>query len=125
MAEWAYLEHPDTGGMTCVPDEPGVIAAHEARGWVRADPPESVPFVPAGAGVPPDEAEAEWVELVHPDLPAAVNRVPNNPVALQGAYDAGWQRPDPPGGQPEDQPATKPAKRKQASAEPADHDKEG
>lgn len=128
MAEWAYLEHPDTGGTTRVPDEAGVIAMHEARGWVRTDPPEAVPFVPPGGGVPTEVAAAEWVDLVHPDLPAAVNRVPNNPIALQGAYDTGWRPPEPPAPeQSQDEPDPKPDKRrtKRASSEPADHDKEG
>ena len=125
MAEWAYLEHPETGGITRVPDDEGVIATQEARGWVRAEPPKAEPFVPAGGGLEPDQVAAKWVDLVHPDLPTAVNRVPNDPAAIQGAFEAGWQYPETP--KDEDEPESKPANRnaKKAAAAPADDDKEG
>lgn len=32
---WVYLRHDVTGGDCLVPDEPGVVEAHEARGWAR------------------------------------------------------------------------------------------
>lgn len=109
--DWIYLEHKDTGGTTMVADEPGVLEWHEAHGWKQVDEPEPVPFVPPkGDAAPVDD---EWVELTHSDT-GAVHPFPNNPDALEGAYDAGWKLPEPP----------KPAKaaKKTASAEPATDD---
>jgi len=92
---WIHLEHDDTGGVTRIPNRADVLAFHEARGWRVVDPPEQVPFVPAKVDADA-EAPPAWVDLVHPDLPAATNRVANNPGALQAALDAGWTYPDPP-----------------------------
>ena len=94
MSDWVTLRHDETDGTTRVPDHPDVIASHEARGWVLVDEaePERAPFVPAPTDTAPGE---EWVELVHPDLPTAVHRVPNDAGALQGAYDSGWRLPEP------------------------------
>lgn len=49
---WVYLRHEDTEGSGLFPDEPGVIEAFEARGWVRYTmPPELDPDAPnVGAG---------------------------------------------------------------------------
>jgi hypothetical protein len=90
MSDWIYLEHEETGGTTRVPDDPDVIRVHEAKGWSVVDPPDtSAPFVPPKDGGQV-AAETEWVELVHPES-GGVQRVPNNPDALAGAYEAGWQ----------------------------------
>jgi len=82
-----YLVHPETHGTTRVPDEPDVIAWHEARGWCIAEEPAPAPFVPV-----PDGGQGEeqgWVELVHP-LSGGRATWPANAEALQGAYDSGW-----------------------------------
>jgi hypothetical protein len=108
---WVYLEHSETGGKTSVPDDPEVLRAQEARGWVRVDPPEPVPFVPAKVNEDPDAVAAQWVTLVHPDLDAR-HDFPNNPDALAGAAEAGWVEPNRDGSVPK--PAT--AKRRAAAA---------
>jgi len=102
-----YMEHPDTGGAASFPDELGVVEWYEGHGWKKADEPEPVPFVPGGGAALADD---EWVELTHSDT-GAVHAFPNNPDALEGAYDAGWKLPEP----------SKPAKaaKKSASVAPA------
>lgn len=37
--QWVYMTLPNSGGSALFPDEPGVIAAQEARGWERAEMP--------------------------------------------------------------------------------------
>jgi hypothetical protein len=95
--EWIELEHEDTGGRQKVPNVPDVLAVQASKGWhpVDEDDAPDLPWVPTPGDAAPD---AEWVTLVHPDLPLGTNVVPNNPEALQGAYDAGWQLPAPPEG---------------------------
>lgn len=86
--EWITLRHEDTGGTTRIPDDPDVLVVHQSRGWsVAVEPDEDVRTV-----VVPGE---EWVELVHPDLPTATHRVPNNAAAIAGALAGGWQYPAP------------------------------
>lgn len=102
---WVALRHAETGGTTRAPDSPDVIAAHEAKGWrVVSDEPEGGVFVPASTDAPEGEP---WVDMVHPDLPLAVQRVPNDPAAIAGQREAGWDLPKPP--------AKPPAKDKQAT----------
>lgn len=97
MTDWIEMEHAESGGRTRIPaGSPDVLAVHEARGWSRVevdDEPEI--SAPARADVEPGAEAGAWVELVHPDLPTATNRVPNHPDALQGAFDAGWTYPAP------------------------------
>ncbi len=98
MGGWVTLRHAEHGGQTSVPDHPDVLAHHEARGWSRVPDDELAaaaarPFVPASGDAP--EA-GEWVDLVHPDLPGATNRVPNHPEAIEGAAESGWTYPEPP-----------------------------
>jgi hypothetical protein len=104
MSDWVTLKH-EHGGTTSVPDREDVVAAHEARGWVRVDDDElaeqaAAPFVPASTDAPDG---AEWVDLVHPDLPTGTNRVPNNAAAIAGALEAGWTYPKPPADAVEDE----------------------
>lgn len=40
--EWLYVEHPATGGAGWIPDNPGVLAHHQGRGWAQAVPPVEV-----------------------------------------------------------------------------------
>lgn len=115
-----YMTHAVTKGWTRVPDDPGVIAAHEARGWVRADEPEEKPFTPP-KGAPP--AVDGFVQLVHPQLPGVVHDWPDNPEAMQGARDAGWEYPKPPKPEPDEKPAKKATAKK--VAESADEKDEG
>ncbi len=131
-AEWVWLRRtgedvPEDEAPVRLPNDPAVLGHFEARGFEQVEDPPEVPWVQRPSDLPePDEAP--WVELVHPDLPAdQVRRVPNDPAALQGAFDAGWQLPEQEeqGEQSKDQPAEKPAKRtKRASAEPADDQEE-
>jgi hypothetical protein len=105
---WIYVKHAETGGATYIPDEDGVLEWYEGRGWKQTDEPESTPFVPPKGDAPP--VDDEWVDLTHSDT-GATHPFPNNPDALEGAYDAGWKLPEPP----------KPAKaaKKSASVAPA------
>jgi len=111
--DWIYLKHQDHGGTTRVSDEPGVLEWHEAHGWKKTDEPAPTPFVPPKGDLPP--ADDEWVELTHPAT-GGVHQFPNNPEALEGAYEVGWELSKP----------KKPAKavKKTASAEPATDDNE-
>lgn len=61
---WVYATHPETGGETRFPDDPAVIEAQEARGWVCGGPlpehldPEARDLAPAPAAAeepPADE----------------------------------------------------------------------
>ncbi len=115
MADWVYIKHPDTGGAARIPGDADVVATFEARGWQQTDPPdESAPFVPPADGGQ-ILAETEWVQLVHPAT-GGVHMWPNNPEALEGAYEAGWRLPglDVSGKPPEDV-----ISETEASAEPA------
>lgn len=87
---WVYLKHKETGGENSFPDGPGVLEYWAARGWEKADEPEDTPFVPAKGDIPP--GDAEWVQLTH-SVTKARHDFPNNPAALAGAIEAGWQLP--------------------------------
>lgn len=56
---WVYATHPDTGGETRFPDDPDVIAAQEARGWIVGGdlPPHLDPEARDLAPVAPVETE--------------------------------------------------------------------
>jgi len=114
--EWVDLVHPESGGVCRVPDEPGVVAAHEARGWVPADP-EAVTATPA----PPLPGAPEWVHLVHPPSAGAAS-FPNNPAALEGAYALGWREP---GTEPDPSPGPVPGRSKRGGAPATDDTAEG
>jgi hypothetical protein len=92
--QWVTMVHDETDGTTRIPADAEVIRVHEAKGWriVEGDDEDAAISVPARVDVDPDEGA--WVELVHPDLPAATNRVPNHPDALAGAFEAGWRFPE-------------------------------
>jgi hypothetical protein len=96
---WLYVENDETGGTAWIPDDDGVRAWNEARGWRVVAPPEDVPFVPPKVNIDPDEVEPEFVELVHPETQAR-HQWPNNPAALAGAADAGWVTPNKDGSVP-------------------------
>jgi hypothetical protein len=55
------------------------------------------------------------VELVHPEAKAR-HDFPNNPEAIAGAIEAGWQLPKPPKEEPVPEPSKKPAKKAEPSA---------
>lgn len=66
MAEvgWVYMVHPASGGTSHVPDQPGVVVAHQARGWELADEPvepdeEEQPAPPAPVRKPSTKKAAE------------------------------------------------------------------
>ena len=93
MTDWLYLENDDIKGSTRIPDDPQLREYHEARGWKVVDPPDEGPFVPTGPQIHPEDTEAEWVELVHPETEAR-HLFPNNEGALQAASEAGWMEPN-------------------------------
>jgi hypothetical protein len=111
---WIYVKHEETGGATYIPDEDGVLEWYEGRGWKQVDEPEVVPFIPPKGDAPP--GDDEWVKLTHPAT-GGEHDFPNNPEALEGAYEMGWQLPK----------AEKPAKaaKKTASPVPATDDNKG
>jgi len=39
---WQFMRHPETGGEHWFPDNPGVVADQESRGWQVADPPPGI-----------------------------------------------------------------------------------
>lgn len=85
-----YMVNKDTGGTTEMSlVEPGAREFWEARGWEVTDRPEAGPFVPPKA-VDKAADEDGWVTLHHPEIGAS-HAFPNNPDAVQGAYEAGWQ----------------------------------
>jgi len=114
-----YMTHKELGPIR-VSDEPGVVEWFESRGYARADEPEEKPFVPPKDAPP---AVDGFVPLVHPLLPGVVHDWPDNPEALQGAREAGWEYPKPPKPEPDEKPAKKATAKK--AAEPAtDKDEE-
>lgn len=129
--DWVWMrltgeDIPQDAAPVRFPNNPTVIEHQEARNWVLVDEPQERPFTAATGGAADDPQRDPWVTLVHPGIDGGTNRVPNDPAALQGAFDAGWQLP--PDEDDEDQPEPKPAKRnakKQASTEPASDEKEG
>lgn len=120
---WLYLTNAETGGSQKVPDEPGVRAHYEARGWELTVEPTEDRFIPAPGNENPDD-NTEWVTLYHPAV-NAYHDFPNNTAALAGAKEAGWEYPaqfdpeTPPAGgneTPEPKPASKTSKSRSASA---------
>lgn len=98
--DWVDLQHPASGGTQRVPDDPDVITFWEARGWARYTPEPEKPFVPVPGTEDPDDSD--WVTLYHPGV-GTTHQFPNNPDALAGAFDAGWEYlPDPPAPEDED-----------------------
>lgn len=88
MSEFTHMTHEGTGGTMDVSlVEPGAQEFWEARGWAVADRPAEVPFVPPK--VVQRQGDAEFVQLFHTGAGAS-HMFPNNPDALQGAYEAGW-----------------------------------
>ncbi len=91
MREWVYMQHRDLDDgrppIQVPADEPAVKSL-EARGWSRVEETGAEP------GVVPERTETDpgepWVYMRHPDLPQAVQQVPNDPAAVQGQLDAGW-----------------------------------
>lgn len=88
--EFVYMKQENAEEGHWFPNEEGVVTHQEARGWVVVDPPEEVPFVPQHGDVPPEQ---KWVTLHHP-LVKANHDFPNNPAALEGAYESGWRFPE-------------------------------
>lgn len=125
--EWVWMrltgdDVPEDAEPVRFPNDPTVIEAAKARRFEPVDPPDTTVFVQRPNDLP-EADEAPWVDLEHPDLDGRRHSFPNDPAALQGAYDAGWQLPK--DERPDDQPAEKPAKRtRRASAEPADDQEE-
>lgn len=87
---WVYLSHPDIAGSTRIPDDPDVLAAQQARGWVivEAPDPAAVPAPVVHTG-PPPPPEDEWISMTHPDT-EGMQRLPNDDAAISGAREAGW-----------------------------------
>lgn len=85
--EFVHLKLKATGGITSVPDEPGVVERYEALGWSVYTPEESAPFHPTHA--PAGEPVPEFVELANAET-GARHQFPNNAEAIQGAAESGW-----------------------------------
>lgn len=98
MGAFVHMTHPDLeGDGTLVPDDAGVLASYEARGWVRSevvpeafdpDAPDTTPPGPE-AEVDPDGAEPDPLEaaarlLAERDA-AAVEPVVDEPDPLEAA----------------------------------------
>lgn len=123
MSDWISLRHPDAGD-TRVPNQAGVLASYQARGWEEVDAvdEDAQTFVPPKA-VEQNEEDG-WVVLYHPET-KALHRFPSHPAAVQGAYEAGWQAtppktPDPEPAPAVDEPDKTPAKKTTAKKpEPA------
>jgi hypothetical protein len=80
---WVTMQHRETKGLTQVPDSPDVLAVHEAKGWVRAEPDEAPPalvVVPAGVA---------WVPVRHVEH-GGVQELPNDADVLADAATRGW-----------------------------------
>lgn len=125
---FVYMKNDEIQAETWVPDEDGVVEWHEARGWAKAEPPEEVPFVPSVPEVP--DTEATWITLRHPKLGNRTHDFPNNPDALQGALDAGWElipavEPEPEPEPPMDTPPEPPAAEQASARAKATTKKEG
>jgi hypothetical protein len=136
MSDWIYISHPDAGS-TRIPNQPGVLATYEARGWVEEPNPETGET--ADIFVPPKVVEKNeedgWVTLYHRETHAE-HSFPSHPDAIKGAYDAGWQGSPPKVSEPDtaeavddsesegDASPAKPSKRtrKTANEDPADAD---
>lgn len=124
---FVYMKQTELDEGHWFPNEEGVIPHQEARGWVVTDPPEETPFVSAHGDIDPEQ---EWVTLWHPEI-QTTHEFPNNPAALEGAYESGWTSiPKPESEEPEaaevseDSSAKKkPAKKATASASADDKEK--
>lgn len=115
-AGWIYLKHKETGGENRFPDSPGVADFYTARGWEVVDPPKGGPFVAEPSDLPP--SGDEWVKLYHPEA-NATHDFPNNPGAIVGALETGWELPKPPEPEPEPEPAEESTKKPAKKAAPA------
>lgn len=119
MSDWLYMTPPGGGDPHKFPSGEGVQAFYEARGYEVTDEPEEQPFVPPKTI---EQAGDEWVILHHSEAGAS-HEFPNNPAAIQGAYEAGWQATPPKAAEPEPEPekpaAKKAASKPKASTEPA------
>lgn len=63
---WVYATHPETGGETRFPDDPAVIEAQEARGWIFGGPlPEHLD--PEARDLAPAPSAAEEPPAGEPD----------------------------------------------------------
>ena len=111
-----YMENEAIGsGAIEFSDEPGVVEWYRARGWKLVDRPEPAPFIPKPGMEPTDDG---WVTLKHAET-GATHDFPNNPDALAGAVDVGWEpiTPEPSDDQENETPEDPPAKPKK-KAEP-------
>jgi hypothetical protein len=115
--DFVYMTNEITGGSTEVADEPGVVEHFEARGWKVEKRPEPAPFVPSPLA--PDATQyTEFIRLYHPQVDA-YHEFPNNPEAIEGAYEAGWvfQEEKTETEATEDTPAEKPVKKTRSKSD--------
>ena len=120
----------NTGQTTLVPNMPGVLENHAARGWSEDIPQDE--DVPEQPQVDSTGAKVEWAELMHPDL-NMIHKFPNNSAAIAGAKQRGWvevpaPEPETPdsgeGSEPNPEPAKKTASRKKTAADKDQSDSE-
>jgi hypothetical protein len=82
-----WMKHQETGGLREFPNEDGVQAYWEARGWALTDAPEDRPSVPVPVDLPP--GDTTFVAMYHPVV-RTTHEFPNNAEAVAGAQEAGW-----------------------------------
>lgn len=87
--DFIYMVNKETKAEHRFPDQEGVVAYFEARGWKVTDPPEDKPFVSQTLDIEPED---KWVTLVHKKT-HATHEFPNHPEAIEGAYESGWELP--------------------------------
>jgi hypothetical protein len=85
------VKHTETGGITQIPDEPGVLSAYEARGWELYEPEPEAPYVPPKGMNDPDGEPILFVTLYQEGVGTA--QFPNNSAALEEAANNGWTVP--------------------------------
>lgn len=73
VERWVYLVHPATGGAQYFPDQPGVLAQYEAKGWELGEEPQHDDAVDAPLG----EADVPESEPAEP----ATNPLQADPAA--------------------------------------------
>jgi hypothetical protein len=107
---WLHMTNTETRGTSTFPDEPGVKEWYEAHGWKVTDPPKDGP-----TGNPPDvDPEVKWVTMYNPKTQVS-HGFPNNPEAIAGAKESGWQVPKL--NSPQEKPEMKATPKKAAQAD--------
>lgn len=114
MTEWVHLQLSDDHDPVRVPDDPGVLAVFEARGFTQVDPPADPVYADTSQVVADvDEHGVGWLHVVH-DSTGGATRIPNQPGVLDDWRTRGWRL------AAETEPKPKPAKKTTAKKATAD-----